>query len=92
MTTPWKDQPLSVVVFAIQLVLLAVYNFGDIGFDHPGRFGMSWWHGIAILFLYFLALLVGIPVALVEKKRRLAIAQAVIPMVLVAWNFMGLLF
>lgn len=87
LTTSWKDQPLNIFVYFVQLMVLAVLLFGDIGFDHPGRFGLSWGHGIAILALYIFTLLLGIPAALIDKSWKTALVEIATPLLVVVYFY-----
>lgn len=54
------EREMGMMLFIVQLLLLVVIMFGDIGFDRPGRFGMSFWHGVVLISLYVIAVLTGL--------------------------------
>jgi hypothetical protein len=71
----------SVIFIAIECLVLAVFLFGDIGFDHPGRFGLDFDDAIMLAVLYCGVLLGGV-IYTARNRRWWAIAlQLVIPVV-----------
>lgn len=82
---------MSIVLFAIQILLLAVLAFGDIGFDRPGRFGLSFGHGVAIAGLYLLMLLLGVACSIHEKRWGTSVPQILVPLVIAAVLFLPVL-
>lgn len=59
------------------LALLALV-FGDIGFDHPGRFGLEFDHGVLLALLWFGSSCVGFMVARGRKQSGLLKLQALV--------------
>ena len=53
---------------------------GDIGFDHPGRFGMSFGHGIVLSVLYVIALVGGLICSCAGRKWKTAASQLLVPL------------
>jgi len=76
-----------VTLIIAQLLLLAVLLFGDIGFDHPGRFGMSFGHGILLFALYVIALVSGLVFSCTKRKWKATFPQLLIPLLLVAYMY-----
>ncbi len=73
---------MSIIVLIVsQFLLLAVLMFGDIGFDHPGRFGMSFDHGLFLSFLYLVALIAGLLNSATQKSWKTALLQ-ILPVVI----------
>ena len=60
-----KTPPIAV---AVRLVAVAAILFGDIGFVHPGRFGLAFEHLLLLAGIYVVALLTGINAS--AKARR----------------------
>ncbi len=75
------------VCVALQFTSLAVLTFGDIGFDHPGRFGLSFNHGLFFTVSYFVSLLAGFVIAIKKRSWKIAVLQIAIPVLIVAWEF-----
>ena len=76
------------ILTVTQVLLMAVLIFGDIGFDRPGRFGMSFGHGILLSILYQIALVLGVVYSCIKRKWYTLFPQAVIPLlgiVYTAW-------
>jgi len=76
-----------IVLLIIQLVSLVVLIFGDIGFDHPGRFGLSYEHGLFLSLVYGGALLAGLGLSFKRKKWFLFAPQLLIPASMIAVSF-----
>ena len=53
--------------------------FGDIGFDHPGRFGLDFDDAIRLIAIYCAAILCGIVFAGLRKRWISALMQLAIP-------------
>ena len=85
----WPAHTMNVIVTLIiaQLLLLAVLLFGDIGFDHPGRFGMSFGHGILLSALYVIALVSGLVFSCIKRKWKASFPQLLVPLLLVAYMY-----
>ena len=47
------------LALTIQVLAVSVIIFGDIGFDRPGRFGLTFGHLLALLGLWFAATFAG---------------------------------
>lgn len=74
------------ILTVAQTLLMAVLLFGDIGFDRPGRFGMSFGHGILLSVLYLIALVFGIVYSCINRKWYTLFPQAVIPLLVIAYT------
>jgi hypothetical protein len=77
---------LYAILFAliVQLLAVAALVFGDIGFDHRGRYGLDFTHGILICGVYLVALTFGV-IACIAQRRWIALgAQAIIPLIWMA--------
>lgn len=57
----------STILFSLQGLILLVLLLGDIGFDHPGRFGLAFDH--LLLLLGFQVLLFVVILVLALKSR-----------------------
>jgi hypothetical protein len=64
----------------LQWLLLMILVFGDIGFDHPGRFGLDFGHFILFVFLYVVALVAGIVLAIWSRAWGSLLAQILVPL------------
>lgn len=74
--------PLPVALLVLQFALPLAMTYGDIGFDHPGRYGFDI-EDAAMLFLAYVAvLLLGIVSAAMKRQWLLLAMQIVIPIVL----------
>ncbi len=51
------------ILLLLQAALATVLCFGDIGFDHPGRYGLDFDDAVKLLGFYAAALLLGLVVA-----------------------------
>jgi hypothetical protein len=71
------------VCLVIQCFSLAILFFSGIGFDHPGRFGLDFEHGVMLGVLYVGALIGGVLLAVMRKQWIVVAAQLVIPAALV---------
>lgn len=65
---------------AFQAVFLTILVFGDIGFDHPGRFGLDFTGGVFVAFLYAVVFITGIVVAIRSRAWGSLLTQIVIPL------------
>ena len=74
------------VLTIAQALLMAVLLFGDIGFDRPGRFGMSFGHGILLSFLYLVVLIFGIVYSCVKRKWYTLFSQTMIPLLVIVYT------
>ena len=63
------------VLLACQVVLCALFLFGDIGFDKAGRYGLDFDAGIIILGIYAIVILVGLILASLKKRWVLVCFQ-----------------
>lgn len=69
------------VAILFQLVTLGFLVFGDIGFDHPGRYGLDFGHGIILAVVYVLSLLFGLIFCIIKRKYLPLGLQVVVPLV-----------
>jgi hypothetical protein len=75
---------LGLVIFVvIECLLLAVLAFGDVGFDHPGRFGLDFDDAIVLLVLFCGVLLGGVVYAARRRRWGWAALQLAIPIVVI---------
>jgi len=77
---------MSIILFVIQFALLAVLVFGDIGFDRPGRFGMSFNHFVMFFFFYIATLISGIAFSIRKKSWKSIALQVLLPLVCFAYS------
>lgn len=66
-------------ILAAEVVLALVVLFGDIGFDHPGRFGLDFGHALLILALFLILWSLGLWKAARARSWALLGAQLVLP-------------
>lgn len=69
------------VVTLLQLVSLSVLVFGDIGFDHPGQYGLDFVHGVILAAVYFISFLSGVIYCILREKFLPMGIQALIPVI-----------
>jgi hypothetical protein len=72
----------AIAFFVAQLLLLGVLLFGDIGFDHPGKYGLDYDDLINLLFFYMACLLVGLVYAAFRRQWKLLFIQLATPVLL----------
>jgi hypothetical protein len=66
-------------------VLAVIVTFGDIGFDHPGRYGLDFGDFLLLAALYVVVSVVAIVASLISRERRtiaLVIASVILPVLL----------
>lgn len=59
------------IALGLQVLALLVFVFGDIGFDHPGRFGLDSGHGLLLALLWFTASVAGFLFARATRRSGL---------------------
>ncbi|BBO35368.1 hypothetical protein [Lacipirellula parvula] len=69
----------AIAFFVVQLLLLGVLLFGDIGFDHPGKYGLDYDDLLKLLFFYVACLFVGVLYAAFRRQWKLLLAQLATP-------------
>ncbi len=62
-------------LIVLQVVVLFIIVFGDIGFDHPGRYGLDFGDFVQLVWLYGAALTFGVVVATEFGKHWWILAQ-----------------
>jgi hypothetical protein len=72
----------AIAFFVAQLLLLGVLIFGDIGFDHPGKYGLDYDDLIKLSFFYMACLLVGVVYAAFRRQWKLLFIQLATPVTL----------
>ena len=72
----------AIAFFVAQLLLLGVLIFGDIGFDHPGKYGLDYDDLINLLFFYMACLLAGVVYAAFRRQWKLLFIQLATPVLL----------
>lgn len=77
---------MSILCLVIQGLLLLVYIFGDIGFDHPGRFGLEWNAFVVLAIAYLFFLLFGLACAVSERRWWALMLQIAMPAALFAYE------
>ncbi len=84
-----RDSALRVampVLLCVQIALLALVQFGDIGFDHPGRLGLDFNDFVLICGVYGIVLIAGVACSIVTKRWKSAALQICIPLAMLAYN------
>jgi hypothetical protein len=74
------------VLLCVQVGLLALVQFGDIGFDHPRRLGLDFNDFVLISSVYAIVLIVGLACSIVTKQWKTAVLQICIPLAALAYN------
>jgi hypothetical protein len=90
-STPTK--PMRIVdgwiAIAVQVAALVILLFGDIGFDHPGRFGLDFDDWMRIASVYVFAVLYGTVRWAFARNVLLCALQLVPPAIYVLWYFVS---
>jgi len=60
---------------AAQVLIVAIVVFGDIGFDHPGRFGLDFGHLLLLGVLWLVSTVLGFVFARQTRRRGLLTIQ-----------------
>ena len=66
------------VIFALQLLVFMIFVFGDIGFDHPGRFGLDFEDAILLFIAFVFISLFGITISIVKRRWDIVFRQLAI--------------
>lgn len=72
----------AIASFVVQLALLGVLIFGDIGFDHPGKYGLDFDNLVSLVAFYIASLLVGVVYAAYWRRWKLVSLQLATPVLL----------
>ena len=65
-------------LIALQVVFVFIIVFGDIGFDHRGRYGLDFGDFVQLVWLYGAALTFGVVVATKFQKHWWTLAQVLL--------------
>lgn len=60
---------------AAQVLIVAIVVFGDIGFDHPGRFGLDFGHLLLLGVLWLVTTVLGFVFAWQTRNRGPLVVQ-----------------
>jgi hypothetical protein len=63
------------VILALQLLIIAIFVLGDIGFDFPGAFGLDYDHFIILAGIYLLLFVVGFIRSIKRAETKWMLAQ-----------------
>jgi hypothetical protein len=74
------------IAMIVQVAAAGVLVFGDIGFDIPGRYGLDIVDGIVLAALFVIALLFGVTICVIKKKRVALGVQLIIPVLFVGYH------
>jgi hypothetical protein len=72
----------AIAFFVSQLLLLGMLIFGDIGFDHPGKYGLDFDDFLKIAIFYAGCLLAGVLYAGFRRQWKVLILQIATPLLL----------
>lgn len=72
----------AIAFFVAQLLLLGVFIFGDIGFDHPGRYGLDYDDLVKLVVFYVACLLAGVLYAAFRRQWKIFFLQLATPLLL----------
>ncbi len=67
------------VILALQLFIIAIFVFGDIGFDFPGAFGLDFDHFIILAGMYGVLFVVGFIRSIKRAETKWMLAQLAAP-------------
>jgi len=59
----------------LQILAALVIAFGDIGFDHPGRFGLSFDHFVAFSVIFGLAAVVQLAIEISTRNSAMLVVH-----------------
>ena len=59
----------------LQVIVIGVFRFGDVGFDKPGRYGLAFEHAIALAVIYLVSLAFGAYLAYTRRDLYAGILQ-----------------
>jgi hypothetical protein len=76
----------SILLVLFQASLIALVCLGEIGFDHPGKYGLDFDAFLVIAAFYMIALLVGLVRSCVRKEWKFVAVQLVLPLSLLAFE------
>jgi hypothetical protein len=79
----------ALAIAAMQVVICLVIAFGDIGFDHPGHFGLDFDHFVFLLFLQALLCIWWLGFAIQQRRWILLSVPPVVVVATVAAIFIG---
>jgi hypothetical protein len=71
-------------VFTVQLLVCAVLRFGDIGFDHPGRFGLDFDDFLLLLAIQGGLFVLSVALAIWLRRSALLMPQLAIVLLTLA--------
>jgi hypothetical protein len=78
---------LGLLFLSTHVGLLCLVAFADIGFDHPGKFGMDYDDFVLIIVLYGGVLIAGLAWSFSKRRWKSAVLQICIPVALVGYDF-----
>jgi hypothetical protein len=70
-----------------QIACICLLQFGDIGFDHPGKFGLDFDDLVLICVVYGIVLIAGLACSVIKKHWLAVVAQVCIPIAVLAFSF-----
>jgi hypothetical protein len=77
---------LDMLLLSMQIALLCLFQFGDIGFDHPGKLRLDFGDFILICIIYGISLIAGLAYSVAKKHWISAVLQVCIPIAVFAFN------
>jgi hypothetical protein len=69
----------TLIWVSLQCLMLLAFFFGDFGFDHPGKYGLSFNHFILLAMAYCSCVIAGLIHAAAFKRWWAMVLQATIP-------------
>lgn len=76
--------PVVVATSTSQLFICAVIVFGDVGFDHPGRFGLDFEHFLLLAGLQICLMLLSVVLAIWQRRGAFLAVPVIIVLLAVA--------
>ena len=67
----------------IQSILVLILFHGDIGFDKPGKYGLSFDHGIFISISLLCSIIYVFRLVIKEKKWKLLLTELFVPLIVI---------
>ena len=77
------------IIVVSQLVVCLVFAFGDIGFDHPGRFGLDFGHALLLLAIQGALLLISLFTIICLKRWSYIVIPLTMVVLTIASIFYG---
>lgn len=89
-STPLPARPAFRAAIAAQVLIVSIVALGDIGFDHPGRFGLDFGHLLLLALLWLLATMLGFVFAWKARSLGLLTIQGALSVATTAGGWVAI--